>query len=231
MSFVSIKGLTAGYGKSVVLRGIDLDVDEGESLAVVGKNGAGKSTLLNSFFGGTTIKGGTIEVGGQALEKLPGYRAPKQGVTISPQGRLILSHLSVQENLMLGGAAGRKGHWTLQRVFDLFPILKERRDRTGTALSGGQQQMLAVGRALLGNPRVLLLDEPSEGLSPVMVDGLVDTFNKIRAAGTGVLVVEQHLNLVRRVTQRFVVMAKGEIIDRGRTEDIDGEQHRAALAF
>ena len=231
MSFVSIKGLTAGYGKSVVLRGIDLDVDEGESLAVVGKNGAGKSTLLNSFFGGTTIKGGTIEVGGQALEKLPGYRAPKQGVTISPQGRLILSHLSVQENLMLGGAAGRKGHWTLQRVFDLFPILKERRDRTGTALSGGQQQMLAVGRALLGNPRVLLLDEPSEGLSPVMVDGLVDTFNKIRAAGTGVLVVEQHLNLVRRVTQRFVVMAKGEIIDRGRTEDIDSEQHRAALAF
>jgi branched-chain amino acid transport system ATP-binding protein len=231
MSFVSIRKLTAGYGKSVVLRGIDLDVDEGESLAVVGKNGAGKSTLLNSFFGGTTIKGGTIEVGGQALEKLPGYRAPMQGVTISPQGRLILAHLTVQENLLLGAAAGRKGHWTLPRVYELFPILSERRNAMGTALSGGQQQMLAVGRALLGNPRVLLLDEPSEGLSPVMVDGLADTFNKIRAAGTGVLLVEQHLNLVRRVTQRFVVMAKGEIIDRGHTEDIDGEQHRAALAF
>jgi len=231
MSFVSVRGLTAGYGKSVVLRGIDIDVDEGESLAVVGKNGAGKSTLLNSFFGGTTIRGGTIEVGGKALEKLPGYRAPAQGVTISPQGRLILPHLTVQENLLLGAACGRKGHWTLQRVYELFPILLERKDKMGTALSGGQQQMLAVGRALLGNPRVLLLDEPSEGLSPILVDDLATTFNTIRDAGTGVLVVEQHLNLVRRVTQSFVVMAKGEIIDRGRTADIDSEQHRAALAF
>jgi len=110
-------------------------------------------------------------------------------------------------------------------------VLRERRDRMGTELSGGQQQMLAVGRALLGNPRVLLLDEPSEGLSPVLVDELAQVFNQIRAAGTGVLMVEQHLNLVRRVSQRFVVMAKGEIIDRGRTEDIDTEQHRAALAF
>ncbi len=231
MSFLQIKGLSAGYGKSVVLRGIDLDVDEGESVAVVGKNGAGKSTLLNSFFGGTAIKGGSILVGGQALEGLPGYRAPEHGVTISPQGRLILPHLTVQENLQLGAASRRKGHWTLQRVFELFPILQERRDKMGTALSGGQQQMLAVGRALLGNPRVLLLDEPSEGLSPILVDDLVSCFNKIRDAGTGILVVEQHLNLVRRTTQRFVVMAKGEIIDRGLTPDIDSDRHRAALAF
>ena len=231
MSFVSVKQLSAGYGKSVVLRGIDLDVDEGESVAVVGKNGAGKSTLLNSFFGGTTIRGGTIEVGGAKLERLPAYRAPEQGVTISPQGRLILPHLTVQENLLLGGASRRKGHWTLQGIYALFPVLLERKDKMGTALSGGQQQMLAVGRALLGNPRVLLLDEPSEGLSPLLVDELATTFNKIRAAGTGILLVEQHLNLVRRITQRFVVMAKGEIIDRGRTEDIDAEQHRAALAF
>ena len=231
MSFISIRGLTAGYGKSVVLRGVDLEVDEGESVAVVGKNGAGKSTLINSFFGGATLKGGRITVGGVAVEKLPAYAAPKHGVSVSPQGRLILPHLTVQENLLLGAASGRRGHWTLQRIFELFPILQERRHRMGTALSGGQQQMLAVGRALLGNPKVILLDEPTEGLSPILVDELVTTFNKIRAAGTGVLVVEQHLNLVRRTTQRFVVMAKGEIIDRGRTEDIDSEQHRAALAF
>ncbi len=231
MSFLRIQGLTAGYGKSVVLRGVNLDVDEGESVAVVGKNGAGKSTLLNSFFGGTTIKGGSIQLGGVAIEKLPAYAAPKHGVSISPQGRLILPHLTVQENLLLGAAPGRKGHWTLESVFALFPILKVRRDAMGTALSGGQQQMLAVGRALLANPRVLLLDEPSEGLSPILVDELVRTFNKIRDAGTGILVVEQHLNLVRRVTQRFVVMAKGEIIDRGATAEIDAEQHRAALAF
>jgi ABC-type branched-subunit amino acid transport system ATPase component len=231
MSFVSIRGLTAGYGKSVVLRGIDLEVDAGESVAVVGKNGAGKSTLLNSFFGGTTIKGGSISVGGVAIEKLPAYAAPKHGVSISPQGRLILPHLTVQDNLLLGAAGGRKGLWTLQKIFELFPILLERRHRLGTALSGGQQQMLAVGRALLGNPKVILLDEPSEGLSPILVDDLATTFNKIRDTGTGVLIVEQHLNLVRRTTQRFVVMAKGEIIDRGRTEDIDCERHRAALAF
>jgi ABC-type branched-subunit amino acid transport system ATPase component len=231
MSFIHVKGLRAGYGKAVVLRDVDLDVDEGEAVAIVGKNGAGKSTLLLSFFGATTISGGTIEVGGAALEKLPAYRAAMQGVTLSPQGRMILPHLTVGENLLLGAACRRKGHWTTETVFALFPVLRERRDRMGTELSGGQQQMLAVGRALLGNPRVLLLDEPSEGLSPVLVDDLADVFNRICAAGTGVLMVEQHLKLVRRVSQRFVVMAKGEIIDRGGTADIDSEQHRAALAF
>ena len=231
MSFIHVKGLRAGYGKSVVLRESDLDIDEGESVAVVGKNGAGKSTLLLSFFGGTTVSGGSIEVGGVALQELPAYRAAMQGVTLSPQGRMILPHLTVGENLLLGAACKRKGHWTLEAVYKLFPVLRERRDKMGMELSGGQQQMLAVGRALLGNPRVLLLDEPSEGLSPVLVDNLATIFNQIRAAGTGVLMVEQHLNLVRRVSQRFVVMAKGEIIDRGRTEDIDSEQHRAALAF
>lgn len=231
MSFINVRGLRAGYGKSVVLREVDLQVEEGEAVAVVGKNGAGKSTLLMSFFGGTTISGGSIEVGGVALQKLPAYRAATQGVTISPQGRMILPHLTVGENLQLGAACKRRGHWTADAVYKLFPVLRERRDKMGMELSGGQQQMLAVGRALLGNPRVLLLDEPSEGLSPVLVDELADVFNKIRAAGTGVLMVEQHLNLVRRVSQRFVVMAKGSIIDGGLTADIDSERHRAALAF
>jgi branched-chain amino acid transport system ATP-binding protein len=152
-------------------------------------------------------------------------------VTLSPQGRMILPHLTVGDNLLLGAASKRRGHWTTDAVYKLFPVLHERRHRMGMELSGGQQQMLAVGRALLGNPRVLLLDEPSEGLSPVLIDDLARVFNEIRAAGTGVLIVEQHLNLVRRVSTRFVVMAKGEIIDRGRTEDIDSEQHQAALAF
>lgn len=231
MSFIRIAGLHAGYGKSVILRNVELEVDEGEAVAVVGKNGAGKSTLLMSFFGGTTIRSGSIEAGGVALQNRPGYVAAKQGVSASPQGRMILPHLTVRENLLLGAASGRKGHWTLDRIYALFPVLQERHDRMGTALSGGQQQMLAVGRALLANPRVLLLDEPSEGLSPVLVDDLARVFNQIRAAGTGLLMVEQHLSLVRRVSQRFVVMAKGEIIARGRTEDIDSEQHRAALAF
>jgi ABC-type branched-subunit amino acid transport system ATPase component len=224
MSFIHVKGLRAGYG-------IDLDVNEGEAVAVVGKNGAGKSTLIMSFFGATTISGGSIEVGGSVINELPPYMAAKRGVTVSPQGRMILGHLTVAENLQLGVASGRKGHWTLDTVYKLFPVLLERKDKMGTALSGGQQQMLAVGRALLGNPRVLLLDEPSEGLSPVLVDDLARVINEIRAAGTGVLMVEQHLNLVRRVSQRFVVMAKGEIIDRGWTADIGSPKHQAALAF
>lgn len=231
MSFISVKGLSAGYGKSVVLRHVDLEVHEGESVAVVGKNGAGKSTFIMSFFGGTTISAGSIEVDGQKINNLPAYMAAKYGVAVSPQGRMILPHLTVGDNLRLGAASGRKGRWNLKSVFNLFPVLEERQDKLGTALSGGQQQMLAVGRALLGNPRVLLLDEPSEGLSPVLVDDLARIFNEIRAEGTGLLMVEQHLNLVRRVSQRFVVMAKGEIIDRGLTENIDKEQHQAALAF
>ena len=231
MSFIEVHSLTAGYGKSVVLREIGLQADRGEAVAVVGKNGAGKSTLLNSFFGGTTIHGGSIQVAGNDLCRLPAYQSAACGVTISPQGRRILPHLTVQENLLLGAASRRKGMWTLKRVYDLFPILLERRNSMGDHLSGGQQQMLAVGRALLGNPGILLLDEPTEGLSPILIDDLVSVFNEIRRAGTGILVVEQHLNLVRRVTQRFVVMSKGQIIDSGATEEIDSEKHRAALAF
>jgi branched-chain amino acid transport system ATP-binding protein len=161
MSFIHVKGLRAGYGNSVVLRDIDLEVDEGEAVAVVGKNGAGKSTLLMSFFGGTTVSGGSMRVGGVELRGQPAYQAAKQGVALSPQGRMILPHMTVGENLLLGAACRRKGPWTVDKIHELFPILRERRDALGTALSGGQQQMLAVGRALLGNPRVLLLDEPS----------------------------------------------------------------------
>jgi len=231
MSFIRVQGLCAGYGKSTVLRDVGLEVDEGEAVAVVGKNGAGKSTLLMSFFGGATISAGSIIVGGAELRGLPAYRAAKQGAALSPQGRMILPHLTVRENLLLGEACRRKGPWTLDKIYALFPILRERRNASGMALSGGQQQMLAVGRALLGNPRVLLLDEPSEGLSPVLVDELAVVFNQIRLAGVGILIVEQHLSLVRRVSQRFVVMAKGQIIDRGITAEIDAERHKAALAF
>jgi ABC-type branched-subunit amino acid transport system ATPase component len=231
MSFIRVQGLRAGYGRSLVLRDVDLDVDEGEAVAVVGKNGAGKSTLLMSLFGGTDVTAGVIVVDGLDLRGLPAYRAAKQGVALSPQGRMILPHLTVKENLLLGEACRRKGPWTLERIYDLFPILRERRNASGVALSGGQQQMLAVGRALLGNPRVLLLDEPSEGLSPVLVNELAAVFAQILASGVGILIVEQHLSLVRRVSQRFVVMAKGQIIDSGRTADIGAERHQAALAF
>ena len=160
MSFVQIRRLTAGYGKSMVLRGIDLDVAEGESVAVAGKTGAGKSTLLNSFFGGTTVRGGSICIGGVALEKVTAYTGPKHGMSISPQGRLILPHLTMQEALLPGAASNRKGRWTLPAVFELVPALQQRRHSADAALGGGQQQLLAVGRAQLGSPLALLLGEP-----------------------------------------------------------------------
>lgn len=231
MTFLAVRNLRAGYGQAVIVRDLDLDVDSGESVAVIGRNGAGKSTLLNTFFGRTTLFGGTIEVDGRPLHGRPGYLAPSLGLTISPQGRHILPHLSVEENLRLGSAGQRRGNWTLERVYDLFPILQERQAQPGTAMSGGQQQMLSIGRALMGNPQVLLLDEPTEGLSPKLIDDLAAVIKLIVKSGTGVLLVEQHLNLVRRVSDRFVVMSKGEIVDQGSVDQIDDEKHRASIAF
>lgn len=231
MSALRIESLFAGYGASTVLRGIDLTVDEGESVALVGRNGAGKSTLLLSVFRETNILSGAIWVHDRRIDGLPGYVAAKLGVSIAPQGRRILPNLTVKENLLLSRATSRAGHWTLKTIYDLFPVLEERADRLGTMLSGGQQQMLAIGRALMANPSLILLDEPSEGLSPVLIDGLVETLNRIRAAGTGILVVEQHLNLVKRATDRFVILAKGEVVGSGGIGAIGTPENQALMAL
>ena len=231
MSALRIKSLFAGYGASTVLRGIDLSVEEGESVALVGRNGAGKSTLLLSVFRETNILSGEIWVRDQKIDGLPGYMAAKLGVSIAPQGRRILPNLTVKENLLLSRATGRAGHWNLKTIYALFPVLEERADRLGTMLSGGQQQMLAIGRALMANPSLILLDEPSEGLSPVLIDGLVETLNRIRGAGTGVLVVEQHINLVKRATDRFVILAKGEVVGSGVIGLIGTPENQALMAL
>ena len=152
MSALRMQGLYAGYGASTVLHGVDLEIGKGESVAIVGRNGAGKSTLLMSVFRETNILSGEIWVGGARIDGLPGYSAAKLGVAISPQGRRILPNLTIRENLMLGAATRRPGRWTLRTVFDLFPVLEERASAGGMMLSGGQQQMLAIGRALDGEP-------------------------------------------------------------------------------
>jgi branched-chain amino acid transport system ATP-binding protein len=231
MSALRIESLFAGYGASTVLRGIDLTVEEGESVALVGRNGAGKSTLLLSVFRETNVISGAIWVHDRRIDGLPGYMAAKLGLSIAPQGRRILPNLTVKENLLLGRATGRAGHWSLKTIFDLFPVLEERADRLGTMLSGGQQQMLAIGRALMANPSLILLDEPSEGLSPVLIDGLVETLNRIRGAGTGVLVVEQHLSLVKRATDRFVILAKGEVVGAGAIGSIGAPENQTLMAL
>ncbi|MDE3175814.1 MAG: ABC transporter ATP-binding protein [Pseudomonadota bacterium] len=231
MTSLEIVSLHAGYGASTVLRGVELSIGEGESVALVGRNGTGKSTLLMSLFKETRIFSGEIRIGGTRIDDRPGYAAAKLGVAISPQGRRILPNLTVKENLLLGRATGRRGRWDLKAIYDLFPVLAERADSAGTMLSGGQQQMLAIGRALMANPGLLLLDEPSEGLSPVLVDDLVRALNEIRRAGAGVLIVEQHLSLVKRATDRFVILSKGEIVGAGPTREMDSRDNRALMAL
>jgi branched-chain amino acid transport system ATP-binding protein len=228
---LEIRALHAGYGASMVLRGLDLRIGEGESVALVGRNGAGKSTLLMSLFGETRIFSGEVRVGETRIDDRPGYTAAKLGLAISPQGRRILPNLTIRENLLLGRANRRSGPWSLKAVYDLFPVLAERANSAGTMLSGGQQQMLAIGRALMANPGLLLLDEPSEGLSPVLVDDLARGLNEIRRAGAGVLIVEQHLSLVKRVTDRFVILSKGQIVGAGSTSEMDSRENHALMAL
>jgi branched-chain amino acid transport system ATP-binding protein len=231
MSTLKMQALYAGYGASIVLHGVDLDIGKGESVAIVGRNGAGKSTLLMSVFRETNILSGEIWVGSARIDGLPGYSAAKLGVAIAPQGRRILPNLSIRENLQLGAATRRPGRWNLRTVFDLFPVLEQRANAGGMMLSGGQQQMLAIGRALMANPDLLLLDEPSEGLSPLLIDDLVRALDEIRRAGTGILVVEQHLSLVRRATDRFVILSKGEVVGAAPTAEIDDPRHQTLMAL
>jgi len=223
--------VTAGYGDGTVLHGVSIAVGEGESIAVIGRNGAGKSTLMHTLYGIPRIRSGRIEIGGFDVTRARPYKAAFQGVALAPQGRRILPNLTVEENLLMGAASKRRGRWTIQTVYELFPILSERRKKLGTQLSGGQQQMLTVGRALMANPTVLLLDEPSEGLAPVIVDELAEALNLVRASGVGLVIVEQHLGLVSRIADHFVLLEKGEVKHRAPVSHLDTDEVRALLAL
>jgi len=205
-----LRGVRAGYGETHVLEGIDLVLAQGESLSVIGRNGVGKSTLLATVMGHTTLHGGTIELDGARIEAAPPHRRALAGLGYVPQEREIFPSLSVRENLEIGT---RPGHWNQARVFDLFPNLAERLGHGGTQLSGGEQQMLAIARALLTNPSVLLMDEPTEGLAPVIVQALVQVLGRLRAAGgLSIVLVEQNSRVALEFSERAVVMDKGHIV-------------------
>ncbi|MFA5521781.1 MAG: ABC transporter ATP-binding protein [Castellaniella sp.] len=205
----------AFYGAAHILHGVTLEVKPGERVALIGRNGVGKTTVVNTILGLAQMRQGSIHVAGTRLRRPRPYLVAQHGVVIVPQGRRIIANLSVEENLILGAAPGRKGMWNLDGIYRLFPILKERAHTRGTALSGGQQQMLAVGRALMSNPALILLDEPTEGLAPVIVDQLADIFNQVADHGTALLLIEQNLSLVTRVAHRYLAMTKGSIVARG----------------
>ncbi|ALS59925.1 MULTISPECIES: ABC transporter ATP-binding protein [Pandoraea] len=211
-------GLSAGYGETIVLEDLSLRLAAGEAIAILGRNGVGKSTLLLSLLGLTTRHGGVIRYLENDISHWPAYKRARAGLALVPQEREIFKSLSVEENLQVS-AMGEA--WTLERVYDLFPRLAERRRNLGNQLSGGEQQMLAIGRALIGNPRVVLFDEPFEGLAPVIVDQLVDAFWKLRAdGGMGVVLVEQHAELGLELTDRALVLDRGREVWAGRSSEL-----------
>src|SRR5574343_740407 len=207
------------YGSAHILHGLSLAVQPGERVALIGRNGVGKTTVVNTILGLAQMRAGDIQFGGVTIQRPRPYIAAQHGIVVVPQGRRIVANLTVEENLHLGAATGRKGPWTVAEIYQLFPILQERAHTPGTALSGGQQQMLAVGRARMANPALILLDEPTEGLAPVIVDQLADIFNQVADQGTALLLIEQNMSLVVRVAHRYRAMAKGSVVAEGRVEN------------
>jgi len=207
---LAVENLRAGYGETVVLDGISLTLPARGALALLGRNGVGKTTLLATIMGHTTVHGGAVKFGGTDITKTPPYRRSRLGLGWVPQERDIFRSLTVSENLLV---AERKGRWTIGRVFDLFPRLAERHSHYGLQLSGGEQQMLAIGRALMGNPSLILMDEPLEGLAPVIVDTVLAGIERLRREDdAAILLVEQHAWLALAVTDRAVVLDRGRIV-------------------
>lgn len=218
-ALLNLEQVDAFYGSAHILHRLSLTVQPGERVALIGRNGVGKTTVVNTILGLASLRGGRIRLGTRELPRPRPYLAAQNGVVVVPQGRRIVANLTVEENLMLGAANGRKGPWTVPEIYRLFPILQERAHTPGTALSGGQQQMLAVGRALMANPSLILLDEPTEGLAPVIVDQLGQIFNAVARQGTALLLIEQNMSLVVRVAERYCAMAKGSVVAQGPVEN------------
>jgi branched-chain amino acid transport system ATP-binding protein len=213
-----VEGLTCGYGEAVILSDVSFTLEAGRSLALLGRNGTGKTTLLDTLVGVTSRHAGRIYLAGQALHRMPVHRRASAGIGWVPQERNIFKSLTVEENLT---AVAQPGPWDLKRVFELFPRLQERRRNLGTALSGGEQQMLAFARALVLNPRLLLLDEPLEGLAPIIVTELLRAIRRVaRDEGLPSIVVEQHPHLVLGVTDDAIVLDRGGIAYRATSEDL-----------
>ncbi|HEV8228695.1 MAG TPA: ABC transporter ATP-binding protein [Candidatus Limnocylindria bacterium] len=220
---LAVHGLHAYYGESHVLQGVDLEVQQGEAVSLVGRNGAGKTTTIASIAGFLRPRDGSVRVHGTDLTGAPPHRVAQAGVALVPQGRRIFGDLSVDENLAVAARPVPNG-WDEPRVLELFPGLARRHAVRGDQLSGGEQQMLAIGRALMRNPTVLLLDEPSEGLAPKLVEHVGDILTRLRATGLALLLVEQNLGLATRVGQRVLVMNKGTIVFGGTPAELAADR-------
>jgi branched-chain amino acid transport system ATP-binding protein len=223
MSMLEVRNIHSYYSKSHILHGVSLDLKEGEMVCLLGRNGVGKSTTLKSIMGVVQPKQGSIRFGEKELVGKEPYEIARLGIGYVPEDRRIFRSLTVHENLLMGIKGGNqqkadKGAWTLERVYTLFPRLEERRNSKGGHLSGGEQQMLTIVRTLMGNPRVILIDEPTEGLAPLIVKDVLNMLSTVREAGVTILMVEQNFKAAIKIADRFYIMSKGQIVFEGDTE-------------
>jgi branched-chain amino acid transport system ATP-binding protein len=223
-SLLVVDNLDAGYGDFQALFGIDLHVAEAETVSIIGANGAGKTTLLRSIVGLVRPMRGDVRYDGTSIAAAPVYKRVADGIALVPEGRRIFPSLTVEENIVIGGDVGRPGPWTKQRVLEAFPLLNRLLRRSGEGLSGGERQTLAIARALMSNPRLLLLDEVSLGLAPIVVRQVYEAVPLIKAQGTTVLIVEQDVNQALAVADRFYCLLEGRIALTGVPRDVSKEQ-------
>lgn len=222
---LDVHGLHAHYGKSHVLDGVDLTVAEPEIVSILGRNGSGRSTLLKAIMGLVPPSAGTVRCQGTDLAGMPPYRISRAGLAYVPEERLVFDNLTVGENLLAGVQPGQPGapRWTIEQMYEYFPRLCERQNTKAGYLSGGEQQMLTICRSLLGNPRLIMIDEPTEGLAPRIVEAVTSVILDIRNRGVGVLLVEQKLTIALRVAQRILVMGRGRIVFEGTPQDLNDQ--------
>ncbi|MBO4221780.1 ABC transporter ATP-binding protein [Bradyrhizobium neotropicale] len=226
MSALALQDCDVFYGKAQALHHVSLDVAAGEVVSLIGRNGAGKSTLLKAAIGLNAVRSGRRMMGDRDVTALKPYELGRLGLAFVPENRRIFPNLTVEENLKIATVMGRKGPWSLQRIYQLFPRLQERASQGGDTLSGGEQQMLAIGRGLLTNPEVLLLDEPTEGLAPLIVDQLIEAMRIINAEGIAMLLVEQNLKVPLKLARRQFVIDNGRVVWAGTTAELQADRAR-----
>jgi branched-chain amino acid transport system ATP-binding protein len=229
MPLLELHSLNLYHGDLQAVFDLSLTLEQGEALALIGANGAGKSTLLSAMVGLVSARSGRMQFDGQSITGLATQEIARQGIALVPEGRLLFPSLTVEENLLMGQMTRRSGPWNLAAVYELFPILREFRNRPATRLSGGQQQMVAIGRALMSNPRVLLCDELSLGLAPLVVEEIYRAFKRIRSDGLSIILVEQDVARACAVSDRMICLLKGRVTLTGRSDAVS--QSRIAAAY